>query len=156
MVSVMRGRAKIRVLVSIAGLAIGVGAGVALPRVAHELPDPLAVAARWPERLWTRFLPPRMSLAALTRPEREATSALARTLDGLVVWSSNRSGNHELYLLYLRKQTVRQLTHHPRRLLLALLAGRPGGPLPPEPARVGELPGGGGVGRHARQCRRDG
>jgi dipeptidyl aminopeptidase/acylaminoacyl peptidase len=106
-----------RVLVSIAGLAIGVGAGVALPRVAHELPGPLAVAARWPERLWTRFLPPRMSLrkhlAALTRHEREATSALARTLDGLVVWSSNRSGNHELYLLDLRKQTVRQLTHNP-------------------------------------------
>jgi hypothetical protein len=58
----MRGRARIRVLVSIAGLALGVGTGVALPRVAHELPGPLAVAARWAERLWTQFLPPRMSL----------------------------------------------------------------------------------------------
>jgi Tol biopolymer transport system component len=35
-------------------------------------------------------------------------------LDGLVVWSSNRSGNHELYLLDLRGPAVQQLTHDPR------------------------------------------
>ena len=55
----------------------------------------------------------RKRLAALTRDEREAVAILARTVDGLVVWSSNRSGNHELYLLDLRGQTIRQLTHNP-------------------------------------------
>jgi Tol biopolymer transport system component len=105
------------VLFVIAGLALGVGVGVALPRVADDLPRSLAVAARLPERLWTRFLPPSVSsrkrLVALTSREREAVSALGRTLDALVVWSSNRSGNHELYLLDLRGRAVRQLTHDP-------------------------------------------
>src|SRR5262249_45771705 len=113
----MKGRYVIPVLVPILGLALGVSAGIALPRVAHQLPRPLAVVARWPERIWTRFLPPSVSprrrLAALTGPEREAAALLGRGLDGLVVWSSNRSGNHELYLLDLREQTVRQLTHDP-------------------------------------------
>jgi Tol biopolymer transport system component len=108
----------LRVLVPVLGLLLGIGAGVALPRVAHELPGPLGVAARWPERIWTRFLPPRVAsrrrLAGLSGPEREAVATLGRSLDGLIVWSSNRSGNHELYLLDLRAQTVRQLTHNPR------------------------------------------
>jgi Tol biopolymer transport system component len=105
------------VLAPILGLALGVSAGVALPRVAHKLPGPLAVVARWPERLWTRFLPPLVPhrrLGALTARERDAVSSLGRTLDGLIVWSSNRSGNHELYLLDLRGPSVRQLTRDPR------------------------------------------
>ena len=114
----MRGRGRIRVLVPILGLALGVSVGVALPRVAHELPGPLSVAARWPERLWTRFFRPLVSpgrrLATLTGGERQAVSVLGRALDGLVVWSSNRSGNHALYLLDLRGPAVRQLTHDPR------------------------------------------
>ena len=56
----MKGLSRIRVLVPIVGLALGIGAGVALPRVAHELPAPLSAAARLPERLWTRFLPARL------------------------------------------------------------------------------------------------
>src|SRR5262245_38902012 len=50
-------------------------------------------------------------LTGLTRREREAVSTLAQTLDGLIVWSSNRSGDHELYLLDLRGPAVRRLTH---------------------------------------------
>jgi Tol biopolymer transport system component len=95
--------------------AAGVAAG--LPRVAHELPKPLANVARIPERLWTRLFPPRVAhgarLEGLTGPEREAAADLGRRLDGLVLWSSNRSGNHELYLLDLRARKIRQLTHHP-------------------------------------------
>jgi Tol biopolymer transport system component len=113
----MSERRRIRMLVPLVGLALGVGAGVALPRVAHELPASVAVAARLPERLWTRFLPPfvssRKRLAALTSQEREAVSVLGRKLDGLIVWSSNRSGNHELYLIDLPDRSVRQLTHDP-------------------------------------------
>ena len=104
-------------LVAVLGLALGIGAGVALPRVAHELPESVAVAARLPERLWTRFLPPSIShrkrLAALTRPERDVVSVLGRRIDGLLVWSSNRSGNHELYLVDLGARSARQLTHDP-------------------------------------------
>src|SRR5262249_494393 len=39
---------------------------------------------------------------------------LAPRLDGRIVWSSNRTGNHELYLLDLRTRTLRQLTHTPQ------------------------------------------
>jgi Tol biopolymer transport system component len=70
-----------------------------------------------PERLWTRFVPPGVSvrrrLAGLTPSEREAAIGLGRALDGLVVWSSNRGGNHELYLLDLRGPVLRPLTHAP-------------------------------------------
>jgi Tol biopolymer transport system component len=72
---------------------------------------------RVPERLLARFLPPRVPRQArlrdLTGTEREAAARLGRQLDGLVVWSSNRSGNHELYLLDLRAQSLRRLTRHP-------------------------------------------
>jgi WD40 repeat protein len=99
------------------GLVLAAGAAAGLPRVAHELPEPLGNVARLPERLWTRFFPPRVSknvrLADLTGPEREAVDALAKRLDGLIVWSSNRSGNHELYLLDLHERAVRRLTHDP-------------------------------------------
>src|SRR5262249_4444787 len=55
----------------------------------------------------------RAKLPGLVEPERKAVETLGRQIDGLVVWSSNRSGNHELYLLDLARRSVRQLTHHP-------------------------------------------
>jgi WD40 repeat protein len=89
-----------------------------LPRVSPHLPHSLATVANLPERLMARASPPRVPrkvrLAGLTRAERNAVDALARELDGLVVWSSNRTGNHELYLLDLRTRTLRQLTHTPQ------------------------------------------
>ena len=59
-------------------------------------------------------VPRKVRLAGLTEPERNAVDALARRLDGLLVWSSNRTGNHELYLLDLRTRAVRQLTKTPQ------------------------------------------
>ena len=103
----------------IAGLAVValVGVALALPRVSQRLLHSLATVANLPERLLARVFPPRVSrkvrLAGLNEAERAAVDALARRLSGLVVWSSNRSGNHELYLLDLRTRTVRQLTHTP-------------------------------------------
>jgi Tol biopolymer transport system component len=103
--------ASLAILVS--GLAMTVG----LSRVAVDLPKPLAELARLPERVWARSFPPRVKrtarLALLAGPERHAVQVLNRQIDGLVVWSSNRSGNHELYLLDLRAPSVLQLTHHP-------------------------------------------
>jgi Tol biopolymer transport system component len=107
-----------RVLVAlIAALLLGASVVTGLPLVADELPEPLAEVARLPERLWTRLFPPRVSaaarLAGLTGAEQEAVARLGARLDGRLVWSSNRSGNHELYLLDLRARTLRQLTRHP-------------------------------------------
>jgi len=105
------------VLVGLVALLAGTGAVAALPRVADELPEPLAEVARLPERLWTRVFPPRVSaaarLAGLTGQEQDVVARLGARLDARVVWSSNRSGNHELYLLDLRARTIRQLTRHP-------------------------------------------
>jgi Tol biopolymer transport system component len=96
-------------------LLAGTAAAVALPQVADELPGPLQGVARLPERLWTRAVAPRVPAkargAGLTASERAAVEALGPRLDGLVVWSSNRGGNHELYLLDLRDRRLRTLTH---------------------------------------------
>src|SRR5712692_4971901 len=90
-------------ILGVLGFLLGAGAVAALPHVAGELPKPLGDVARLPERLWTRVFPPKTPktarLAGLTGPEREAVRRLAERLDGMLVWSSNRSGNHELYLL---------------------------------------------------------
>jgi dipeptidyl aminopeptidase/acylaminoacyl peptidase len=104
----------------VGGLAIAALAalGLALPQVSPQLPHSLATVVNLPERLLARVMPPRVPrsvrLAGLTRPERDAVDTLARRLAGLVVWSSNRTGNHELHLLDLRTRSVRQLTHTPQ------------------------------------------
>lgn len=104
----------------VAGLAIAVLVGIvlALPRVSPYLPHSLATVANLPERLMARVLPPRVPrkvrLAGLTRAERNAVDVLAGRFGGLIVWSSNRTGNHELYLLDLRTRTLRQLTRTPQ------------------------------------------
>jgi hypothetical protein len=49
----------------------------------------------------------------LTSAERDAFARLGRETAGRFIWSSNRSGNHELYVLELRDQRLRQLTTHP-------------------------------------------
>ena len=103
-----------------AGLAIAalVGVALALPRVSPHLPHSLATVANLPERLLASVFPPRVPrnvrLADLTAPERGAVAALAGQLRGLLVWSSNRTGNHELYLLDLRTRAVRRLTNTPQ------------------------------------------
>ena len=116
----MTGTGKVRALIALVGLgiALALALGLALPRLVHELPGPLSVATRLPELVWRRFMPvvgfSRKRLAGLTRGERDAAFALGRKLDGLVVWSSNRGGNHELYLLDLRGPMIRRLTHDSR------------------------------------------
>jgi Tol biopolymer transport system component len=69
----------------------------------------LAVLAALPEA----FEGAAARLADLTGPERDAAARLGSRLDGAVVWSSNRGGNHDLYLLDVRAGTVRRLTTHP-------------------------------------------
>jgi len=96
---------------------LGAGAVAALARVAGDLPKPWSDVARLPERAWARVFPPRVPkkgrLAGLTGAEQEAVRELGRRLDGLLAWSSNRSGHHQIYLVDLREQSVRQLTNTP-------------------------------------------
>src|SRR5262249_8610751 len=107
-----------RLIVAGLGIVALFGVVLALPRVSTHLPHSLETLANLPERLMARVIPPRVPrkvrLAGLSRAERNAVDTLARGLDGLVVWSSNRTGNHELYLLDFRTRTLRQLPHPPQ------------------------------------------
>lgn len=98
-------------------LLVGAGTLVVLGRVADELPKPVATAVRLPERLWTRAFSPRVPkrsrLAGLTLPEQDTVRAVAGRIRARLVWSSNRSGDHELYLLDLGSRSLRRLTRHP-------------------------------------------
>ena len=49
-------------------------------------------------RLWTHWVPPAAG-EAREGAEEAAFAAAARTFRGRIVWASNRSGDHELYLL---------------------------------------------------------
>jgi Tol biopolymer transport system component len=108
-----------RIVIVIGALAVASLAGLGVLHVLRPvgLPRPLEALAELPDRLWTRFFPPRVAaaarLAGLTGAEQAAARDLAARVAGRVVWSSNRSGNHELYLLELRTQEIRQLTQHP-------------------------------------------
>jgi hypothetical protein len=67
-------------------------------------------------RLTTRWLPPAAPTAnspeELSR-ESSAFRALGRSVNGTLVWSSNREGNHELLRADLSTGAVTRLTHHP-------------------------------------------
>lgn len=102
-----------RLLILLGLLALGAG-GLALAASRDFLPPPLEQLLALPERLYTQFVPPRKgNLRQLTEAERSTFRELAQRLDAEIVWSSNRDGNHELYLMDLRSQEVRRLTRHP-------------------------------------------
>jgi Tol biopolymer transport system component len=98
-------------------LLLGAGTVAALPGVVNDLPKPLANVARLPERLWAQAFPPRVPkkarLTGLTVSEQAAVRELGRRLDGLLLWSSNRDGHHQLYLIDLRQESVKRLTSSP-------------------------------------------
>lgn len=82
-------------------------------------------AALWPTsvlswipgatRVYTRWLPPEApsQLDGLSDEERQAFHTLGQQAAGRVVWSSNREGNHELYLVDLSTGDEERLTNHP-------------------------------------------
>ncbi|HAK56205.1 MAG TPA: hypothetical protein DCP38_12100 [Acidobacteria bacterium] len=49
----------------------------------------------------------------LTVAEVDAVRQIGARIDGRLVWSSNRGGNHDLYLVDLASGDTRQLTDHP-------------------------------------------
>jgi uncharacterized membrane protein YbhN (UPF0104 family) len=108
------GRRARRLALALLGLLALGGGTVAGLFAADRLPEAVAAPI---ERLWTRLAPPSLArgarLEGLAPPEVAAVPRLAARLDGLIVWSSNRGGNHDLYLLDLREQSVRRVTRHP-------------------------------------------
>jgi len=64
-------------------------------------------------RLGTSWVAPQATGAVVDRAmEARAATGLAESLRGRITWSSNRSGNHELYMLRLPSAEVVQLTDH--------------------------------------------
>lgn len=67
-----------------------------------------------PMRVATGWVAPRPGATVqLRRPERRGLQDLGARLAARIVWSSNRSGNHELYLLETATGQVRLLTEDP-------------------------------------------
>ena len=66
-------------------------------------------------RFYTRWVPPEPlpRLEGVSEEERSAFRQLGTEVTGYVVWSSNREGNHELYLVDLITGAERRLTEHP-------------------------------------------
>lgn len=67
-----------------------------------------------PGRLWKKaglFLDQRPR--GLGQQEKDVFRHLSGRLDGLIVWASNRSGNHEIYLFDLSAGKFKQLTRNP-------------------------------------------
>jgi hypothetical protein len=73
------------------------------------------------ERFYSRVVPPPTITSVpavsatdpLTAEERRAFRELARQTGGRFIWSSNRGGNHDLYVIDLATLDVRRLTHDP-------------------------------------------
>src|SRR5262245_53432417 len=108
---------RLRWVIAAGLLMLGVGGVAAPPRIANHLPGPLAALAHLPERVQARLaprhVPKRDRLAGLTTLEQAAVGQLGQRLDGVLAWSSNRSGQHQLYVVDLRRRVMRQLTNTP-------------------------------------------
>lgn len=64
-------------------------------------------------RFFTHFFPPEGGrMEGLLDDERRVVSRLSKDLKAMIVWSSNRSGNHELYLINLTNLSVKRLTNN--------------------------------------------
>ena len=79
-------------------------------------PSDLATTlTRLPERVLTRWFPPASppQEPGMSDLERAAWRALGRRFSGRLLWSSNRNGNHDLYLVDVGTGAERRLTEHP-------------------------------------------
>ena len=70
--------------------------------------------ARLTERVLTRWFPPEAppQVPGMSELERGAWRVLGRQLDGRLLWSSNRNGNHDLYVVQLGSGAEQRLTDH--------------------------------------------
>lgn len=75
----------------------------------------LSVAAYGGRHIWVRTFPPATHHVSTPLLEQEAFRKAAALIGSpaRIIWSSNRSGNHELYALDLPEGRLRKLTDHP-------------------------------------------
>jgi hypothetical protein len=73
------------------------------------------LAVHFGPRVYYRFVPPRARVHRAASEEAAALREAAARFSGRIVWSSNRSGNHEIYLADLRGKSpvLAQLTDDP-------------------------------------------
>ena len=98
-------------------VSLGLVASLAIPLAmacgeAPQLPEPLANVS---ERFITRWLPPEppATLELGNDDERNAWNRLGQQVSGYLMWSSNRNGNHDLFLINLSTGEEQQLTSNP-------------------------------------------
>ena len=74
-----------------------------------------AAAVHFGPRVYYRFVPPKADGHAVGGAEAAAFAEAGRRFHGRIIWSSNRTGNHEIYLLDLRGRSpvLRKLTDDP-------------------------------------------
>ena len=96
---------------------IGLGVSVLVILAVGVVIGPTTLARLVPgtARLYTRWLPPEPTpqVDRLSDQERRGFQSLGQQSPGRVVWSSNREGNHELYLVDLETGAEKRLTDHP-------------------------------------------
>ena len=88
--------------------------GVALV-VTIAYPSSLSALVHAPERFYTRWFPPPSppQLPGVSARERAAWRELGSQVSGRIVWSSNRDGNHDLFLVDLTSGAEQRLTDSP-------------------------------------------
>ena len=107
---VLRWGRRLILVVGASVLLLSVGLGFN-DRVSRDTLDELK---HLPERLMTRFSAPSPGeVQALSEQERSAIRQLGRRVQAKIVWSSNRDGQHELYLVDLNSLHLRRLTDNP-------------------------------------------
>jgi dipeptidyl aminopeptidase/acylaminoacyl peptidase len=91
------------------------GRAIANLMVAAVLALAVAATVRFGPRLYYRVTPPKRHGHPIGDVEAAAFAEAATRFSGRIVWSSNRSGNHEIYLLDLRRGTpaLERLTDDP-------------------------------------------
>ena len=95
------------------GLVVSLAIPIAMAcEEAPQLPETLANVS---ERFITRWVPPEppKTLELVNDDERNAWNRLGQQVSGYLMWSSNRNGNHDLFLIDLTTGEERQLTSNP-------------------------------------------
>lgn len=99
----------------VAGAVLGVALVLLIAGLSVTSPNLTTTLSQLPQRVLTRWFPPAPPPRepGLSELERESWRDLGQRFSGRLLWSSNRNGNHDLYLVDLGSGAERRLTEHP-------------------------------------------